>query len=382
MRRGSPEEERLDILFNHAPDAYYLHDLKGILVDGNLAAQRLLGYAKAELVGRSFLKLKLLAGPSLAKAAKLLAQSALGRPTGPSELVLRRKDGSRVAIEIRTHPVKIDGRTLVLGIARDLTERKRAAERERALEARLRQQEKAASIATLAGGVAHEINNPLNGILNYAQLIKDDPAAGQRSAVFAAEIVREAQRAAGIVRSLLSFSRPKSEAKSAVSAAEAVRGVADAVESELRGRRIRFEIDAPADSPDFYGNLPQVQQVLLNLVFNARDALEGRPPGPAGAGRIRISVREVRRDGRRCVRLSVEDDGPGIPGRIASRIFDPFFTTRSRADHSGLGLAAGQRIAEEHGGRLWFESAPGKATRFHLDIPAAPGRKRPRPAKP
>jgi PAS domain S-box-containing protein/putative nucleotidyltransferase with HDIG domain len=121
-------EERLKILFDYAPDAYYLNDSKGKFIDGNKAAERVIGYTREELIGKSFLKLKLLSISDILKAAKLLAKNVMGLPTGPDELVLNRKDNSKVVVEIFTYPVKIKGKTLVLGIARDITERKRAEE--------------------------------------------------------------------------------------------------------------------------------------------------------------------------------------------------------------------------------------------------------------
>jgi len=119
-------EERLKILFDYAPDACYISDLKGIFIDGNKAAERLIGYKREELIGKSFLKLKLLSVKDIPKAAKLLEKNLRGQPTGPDEFVLNRKDNSKVTVEISTYPVKIKGKTLVLGIARDITERKKA----------------------------------------------------------------------------------------------------------------------------------------------------------------------------------------------------------------------------------------------------------------
>lgn len=118
-------EERLKILFNYAPDAYYLNDLKGNLIDGNLAAERLIGYKRSELIGKSIFKIDILPRKYFLKAAKIIAQSISGRTTGPTEIVLNRKDGSKVTVEIFTHPVKIEGQTLILGIARDISERKK-----------------------------------------------------------------------------------------------------------------------------------------------------------------------------------------------------------------------------------------------------------------
>ena len=118
-------EERLRILFEYAPDAYYLSDLKGNFVDGNKAAEEITGYRREELIGKSFLKLKLLSPRQIPKAAALLVKNVLGQATGPDEFILNRKDGTQIPVEIRTFPVKIEGKTLVLGIARDITERKR-----------------------------------------------------------------------------------------------------------------------------------------------------------------------------------------------------------------------------------------------------------------
>ncbi len=121
-------EKRLKILFDYAPDAYYISDLKGNFIDGNIAAERLMGYKKEELIRSSFLKLKLLSITDIAKANKLLAKNRRGQPTGPDGFILNRKDNSKVTVEISTYPVKINGRTLVLGLARDITERKQAEE--------------------------------------------------------------------------------------------------------------------------------------------------------------------------------------------------------------------------------------------------------------
>jgi PAS domain S-box-containing protein len=121
-------EEYLKILFDYAPDAYYINDLKGKFIDGNKAAERLIGYGREELIGKSFLKLNLLSLADIPKAAKALTKSIMGKPTGPDEFVLNRKDNSKVTVEISTYPVKIKGETLVLGIARDITERKKAIE--------------------------------------------------------------------------------------------------------------------------------------------------------------------------------------------------------------------------------------------------------------
>jgi len=121
-------EQRFRLLFEYAPDGYYLCDLNGRFLDGNRAAENIVGYSREELIGKSFLKLKLLDKGQLAKAARTLVKNAIGKPTGPDEFTLHRKDGSRVTVEIRTYPIRLQGQVLVLGIARDITERQRAQE--------------------------------------------------------------------------------------------------------------------------------------------------------------------------------------------------------------------------------------------------------------
>lgn len=130
--------KRYMILFDYAPDAYYLNDLKGTFIEGNRAAESMIGYPKEELIGKNFLKLKLLDPGQLLKAAKALAKNAMGKPTGPDEFVLNRKDGTQVHAEIRTYPVTIDDKTVVLGIARDITKRKRTEQNVIESEARFR----------------------------------------------------------------------------------------------------------------------------------------------------------------------------------------------------------------------------------------------------
>jgi PAS domain S-box-containing protein len=131
-------EKRFKTLFEYAPDAYYLNDIKGTFIDGNIAAEKITGYKKAELIGKSFLKLKLLSPNQLTKAAAVLAKHALGKATTPEEFQLTRKDGTKVNVEIAAYPIKIKGKSQVLGIARDITARKAAEEKEKSLTADLK----------------------------------------------------------------------------------------------------------------------------------------------------------------------------------------------------------------------------------------------------
>jgi len=155
VKRLGDSKEYLKVLFESAPDAYYLNDLKGTFVDGNKAAEEMMGYKRHELIGKTFLKLKLLPPQQIPKAVALLTKNALGKPTGPNEFTLNRKDGSQVEVEIRTQPVKIEGQPLVLGIARDITERKQVEKELRIKDSALATSINAIALADLEGKVTY-----------------------------------------------------------------------------------------------------------------------------------------------------------------------------------------------------------------------------------
>ena len=165
-------EQRSRILFEYAPDAYYLNDLKGNFVDGNKAAEKLIGYKKIELIGKNILKLKLLSPTEIPNVAKALAKNIMGLSTGPDEFVLNRKDNSKVVVEVSTYPVKIEGKTLILGIARDITERKRAGEALRESEEKFRAISTSAQDAIIIVNDEGKIsywNKAAEGIFGYSK---------------------------------------------------------------------------------------------------------------------------------------------------------------------------------------------------------------------
>jgi PAS domain S-box-containing protein len=256
-----------------------------------------------------------------------------------------------------------------LSSGEDVTERRRIEQEKIWLEAHVRQQQKLESVGTLAAGVAHEINNPINGIMNYAQLIahrlpEDEP--GQR---YAGRIVAECERVSAIVHNLLAFSRQDQQTHSPARIQDIVSATVSLLRALIRRDQIALEIDVPEDLPRLKCRSQQIQQVLLNLLTNSRDALVERFEGNHPDKRIRLTARRVEIEGRGWIRTSVEDFGGGIPLAIGERVFDPFFTTKPRDKGTGLGLAISYGIAKDHHGALWFESEAGRGTRFHLDLP-------------
>lgn len=267
-------------------------------------------------------------------------------------------------------PTVVDGTTVKLvGAFQDITERKRMEEEKLGLEAHLRQQQKLEAIGTLASGIAHEINNPINGIMNFAQLIDDrlEPESPLRE--FAVEIGRETERVSAIVRNLLTFARQEKESHSPARIVDIVNDSISLVGTIIRRDQIALEVDMPDDLPKFKCRSQQIQQVVMNLLTNARDALNERYPEHDPDKIMKVTVRPLEKEDRPWVRVTVEDHGAGVPDEISDRIFDPFFTTKDRTKGTGLGLSISHGIVQDHHGELFFESEAGRCTRFHLDLP-------------
>jgi PAS domain S-box-containing protein len=253
-------------------------------------------------------------------------------------------------------------------IGTDISDRK-AAERERAnLEAQLRQQQKLESIGTLASGVAHEINNPIQSIMNYADLVRARVREDEPVAEFANEIVVETERVASIVRSLLAFARQEKEHHSPARLCDIVDSSLTLMRAVLRRDHIHLDVDVPTDLPKIKCRSQQIQQVFMNLVANSRDALNVKFTEFSDDKRIRISSRMFEQEGETWVRTTVEDQGLGIPEEIIDRVYDPFFTTKGRDSGTGLGLSVSHGIVREHRGAMAVESKVGEFTRFHVDL--------------
>ena len=232
-----------------------------------------------------------------------------------------------------------------------------------------RHQQRLEAIGTLASGVAHEINNPVQSIMNYALLIQRRSGSADVEK-YAQEILHEAQRVAAIVRGLLSFARQEGEPYTEVHVRDLVSSTLSLISAMLRKEGIHVDINGVEDVPAVRCHPQQIQQVLMNLLANARDALNERYPGNHDGKRITLSSLSWRRDAETFVRLTVEDSGPGIPQQLLERIFDPFHTTKTQLQSAGLGLSISHGIIVEHGGAISVESELGRYTRFHVDLPA------------
>ena len=263
-----------------------------------------------------------------------------------------------------------DGRRNAVVIATDITDRKLAEQERATLEAQLRQQQRLESIGTLASGVAHEINNPVQGILNYAELIGTNVSDKELVREFAGEITNESNRVATIVRNLLQFSRQERDQRfEQANVSAIIDATLSLIHAVMRKDQIRVTVEVEEELPEVSCRIQQIQQILMNLVANARDALNEKYPKYDERKRIEIRARRIETESAKWVRITVEDRGPGIPQEVLNRIFDPFFTTKGRDQGTGLGLSVSHGIAQDHGGELSAETELGEGTRFHLDLP-------------
>ena len=375
-------EERFRLMFENAPDGYYLHDLKGTFINGNSTAEKLTGYKREELIGKSFTKLKLLPKGQLPKAVGNLAKSALGKHTGPDEFTLNRKDGGQVSVEINSCPIKIKGKTLVLGIARDITERKQA-EKElkdahemlmtvnKSLEGKV--EERTAEINRLLkqkdefiGQLGHDLKNPLGPLINLLPLLEKNETDPERKETF--EILnRNANHMKNLVVNTIELARLNSPN---VKLNIEDTNLLDELNNVIKRNNLLFEENnvevENKISEDIVVNADKLRLTELfdNLIGNSVKY-------SSDSGTITIDAKQD----KDFVTVSIKDTGIGIAEEQLSHIFDEFYKadeSRHDFDSSGLGLPICKHIVEKHGGHIWAESeGEGKGTTMFFTLPVS-----------
>ncbi|MCC7124900.1 MAG: response regulator [Acidobacteria bacterium] len=275
---------------------------------------------------------------------------------------LRRLDQSVVWVEV-TATAELEGDALrVEAILRDVGERRRLDDQSRGIQSELLQAEKMAALGHTISGVAHELNNPLATILSWAERLSANPA-DERTRRGLGVILGEAERAARIVRNLLTFARKRQSTRAMVDVNQVVRETLALRAYEQRVSNITL-VDALASGlPQVFADGHQLKQVLLNLVINAEQSML------TSRGRGTLVVRSWHDQDKNAILLEINDDGPGVPGDVQSRIFDPFFTTKEVGKGTGLGLSVAYALVKEHGGRIWLESHTSTGASFFLELP-------------
>ncbi len=250
----------------------------------------------------------------------------------------------------------------VVVVCRNLTEKKR-------LRSEVLRNAQLAALGELAAGVAHEINNPINGIINYAQIIEDNRIPGQSHDQLPSRIIKEGERIANIVSKLLSFARAGKEKKQPLFIREVMEDVLDLNRARLKKEHICVEIKIPDDLPACRAVIHQVQQIFLNIIGNARYALNQKFLESDPEKKITITCSPIDINGIPMVRICFLDNGIGIPKGILNKICNPFFSTKPQDQGTGLGLSISYGIIEEHEGELTILSIQGKWTRVMIDLP-------------
>ena len=362
MRRS---QQKLSIHFEHTPLAVVELDLEFRVAAWNPSAERIFGYSRQEALGQHA---SFIVPPEFRSHVEQLWQG-LVRQTGGTRSANDNltKDGRTISCEWYNTPLVDDsGRVLgVASLAHDVTERV-------ALEERLRQSQKMEAVGRLAGGVAHDFNNLLTVILGYSQILAEGVPAGSRLADSTAQIKSAADRASGITRQLLAFSRKQVLSPRVINLNDITLNL-DALLRRLIGEDVEVRTDLANDLGSVKADPGQIEQVIMNLALNARDAM------PQG-GKLTLETANAQLDesyGRshqptkpgRYVMLAVSDTGHGMPPETQARIFEPFYTTKDVGKGTGLGLSMVYGIVKQSGGYIWVYSELDQGTTFKIYLP-------------
>jgi PAS domain S-box-containing protein len=352
-------ERNLRLVMEAVPDAIVVLDAEGRQLDMNSAARALFAAAPDDADHSLFAVLD----PGAHAIARENLEAAFRGAVRTFDIRFYRPDGIRGIAAVSYAPVRDErGVSRVLAVVRDVTDQKRTS-------AQLQQAEKLAAIGQLVSGVAHEINNPAAIISGFAQtLLLDDVKAEHRE--MAQMIYDEASRIGRITQNLLAFARAGGKERTLIDLNDILRRTFALRSYHLTTLNIAVTLDLDPSDPKIWANASDVQQLLLNLVINAEQALLTIEPPRT------ITIRSLA--GEQDVRVEVADNGPGVPPEIRERVFDPFFTTKPEGVGTGLGLSICYGITRDHAGRIWLESDPGQGARFVVQLPRDP-RAGPRP---
>jgi PAS domain S-box-containing protein len=343
-------EERYQVLFDQAVDAYFLLDAGSqLILEANPAAVTLAGCPKDELVGHPF------------PEAIPLESS----PDNHGTFRLKRRNGNALTVSVVKADLEIDGARRQLASLRDLT-------RNEELSAQLRQAQKMEAIGFLAGGVAHDFNNLLGAVLMATSSLREE-VEGVPAASESIDIIEQAsRRAAELTRRLLSFARREQQQTMTTSLTDVVTNVVRLCERTF-DRSIRIEVDVADDLPFVLADPGQLEQALLNLCINARDAMPG-----GGVLRLSVETRMVDAASAKelreiepgpCLVLAVSDTGLGLTAEAERHLFEPFFTTKGQGKGTGLGLAMVYGIVRNHNGAIRARNRPGRGVTFEIYLP-------------
>jgi two-component system, cell cycle sensor histidine kinase and response regulator CckA len=364
---------RWEAICEWSADAIIGWTTDGIVTNWNSGAAEMYGYAADEIVGRPVTALLL--PERTGEFAPILNRLVRGEHVEIFDTKARRKDGSTVDIALSLSPIRSQGGVVtgVSSVARDITERNRAEAERLALQRQLQEAERLETLGRLAGGVAHDFNNVIGAITNFAEFIADDSHDRPAVRADAEQIQAATQRAAALSRQLLIFTQRDVTQPEALDLNVVIAEIRDLLSASV-GSYVDLRIEAAADLPAIRADRGKVGQILLNLAVNGRDAISQNGTLTIGTGVFELDGGDPRlRSGvspGRYVELTVSDTGDGMSAEVAAHIFEPLFTTKPTGKGTGLGLSTVQAIVEEAGGIVTVDSEEGAGTTFRLYFPA------------
>ena len=375
-------EQRLRTIIETEPECVKVVGPSGELQEMNAAGLAMLEASSiSEVKSHSLLKFIL---PEYRAAFISLHKRVMNGEGGVLEFEVVGLRGTRRWLSTHAAPMRdTEGRvTMLLGITRDITERKQAEAARASLEAQLRESQKMQAIGTLAGGIAHDFNNIIATILGNAELARQDAANDPRATQQSIEEIRKAgTRARDLVRQILSFSRRQATERKVIKLAPVIDESVRLLHAMIPPR-IGFAVHCNADVPAVLADATQFEQIVMNLATNAAHAMPGNGrieirldtvllDAALANTDVRLSALHERHPGR-TVRVTVSDTGSGMDAATVAKIFEPFFTTKPVGEGTGLGLSVVYGIVQAHEGAITVDSTPGKGATFTLYLPAAP----------
>jgi two-component system NtrC family sensor kinase len=342
-------------------DGIIVTNTKGDILIFNKGAENILGYKAEEVVGR--MNIRSIYPPGVAKEVMEKLRSpdygGVGKLTS-FPIFHRRKDGELIEGDLSASIIyDEEGYEIAsIGIFKDLRERLRIERELREMQQALLQSEKLAAMGRLTSQIAHELNNPIYGIMNTLELLKTEiPPESKRRRILELSL-SETQRLAEMLRNMLSFSKPEEEKRRPIKINELIEGILLVMDKQMREANIKVETDFDNSLPEIMASTNQMRQVLLNIFKNSKEAM------PKGGT---LTVKTGKEDNR--VLIYIQDTGMGIPEEIRNKIFEAFFTTKQKVKGVGLGLSVCYGIIKDHDGEIRVESEEGKGTTFTISLP-------------
>jgi len=367
QRRLRMTQERYQLIFEHAGDGIASVTAGDLQIrDTNHKFAEILGYAPQHLGGMGLLSL--LRGDDSVSAPESFKRLLALAGAGEVELVLQGLNGQSCPVAVSFNSLVMDDEELLVLIMRDLSERRRLEAEKEEMQRRLFQSSKLASLGELSAGVAHEINNPLNCIINFGELLEDAPGLAPTERQMVHGIREEGERMARIVRNLLTFARCDSQELDPVNVREIIESSLALLALQLDTNNTLVNVEVEPDLPPVMADESRLRQVVVNLISNACNALKDKQ---TEAKALRIRARRVGAPGHPLVRMQFYDNGVGISLKNLDKVFDPFFTTRRASGGTGLGLSLSFGIIREYGGDIKISSEENRYTEVTIDLPAA-----------